>query len=395
MYSTFSRRYLYYILFLVCTLSSFVILANIIYRWNKVPIEWHNNLFFFSDVKKNKPQSVIIGSSRTDAFRTHSPGDPRVVTATNKPFEWGPDINSYAVLTLYNASATEIELGLKESQAFQNAKSVYVGLDFFAANAFFPISGYYPVDFLRKARIAIISYASIQTWLSELFNALGIRLTNYIPPKSTGATYRLATYRYFRKLYENGNNLNYLHYPWISYSPSISSIDKMLSSFESGSSENLYLFLTPTHSWALEAIYRAGLWDNYQAWRRHLVARVDNINASLNPKRHVHLWDFDGFNCLAIEDPRVKQPIFWSDVDHFHAEIATLILNRMNGKSLKSINTGCDLNQFGLKLTSENIEFHLNHLLLERDNFHRLYPDQVLEIDSIFNRNNRFRQKIF
>lgn len=162
MSSLYSRRYIFLFLYTSCALVSFVILVNMAYKWNKIPLEWHNNLSFFNDVRKNKPQSVIIGSSRTDAFRTHAAGDPRVVTTTNKLFEWDPEIINYAVLTLYNASAVEIELGLHESQAFQTAKSVYVGLDFFSANAFFPISGYYPIDFFRKARIAFIGFASMQ-----------------------------------------------------------------------------------------------------------------------------------------------------------------------------------------------------------------------------------------
>jgi hypothetical protein len=373
-----------------------VVTANaLVFVRRPPPTEWHNQPFFFRDVGKKSPDVVVIGSSRVDAFRTHPFGDPRVVAVDRNRFDFGPDAATYAVLTLYNASFGEVALGTKASRALDKARTVYVGLDFFAVNAFFQGSHQYPVGWNQTARVWYMRFASAQQWLDAPFSQAFSRTTRYIPPANKVEVFHLAIQRYFRKLFENGNNLNELTYPLIGYSPAIAALREMLKDFEQGSAKELVLFITPTHAWALEAVDLVGRWPEYEAWRRLLVAEVQQANGRLAPGRSVTLWDFDGHHCIASQAVRSSEVPFWDNVDHHNSDVARMMLAQMRGYPSRVAASGCRTTEFGTRLTAANIDAHLQRLRHLKADYRGNFPDQVDAVEHIFRRETSFRQRLY
>jgi hypothetical protein len=361
------------------SLAIFVGCINLIRSYRQgSPKEWHNYPQFFSDVRASRPDLVVIGSSRTDAFRVNSFGDPRVVSVSSKDFEFGDGISKYAVLTLYNASFPEIQKGISASRA----------------NAFFKESKKYPVDFESKARIIFIRYISVQSWIDQMLEKVNLRATYYRSPATQAETVRLWTHRYFRKLFENGNSLNSLDYPWTRISPAIQSLKKLLVEFKNGNTEDLRLFITPTSARSLEAIELAGLWAEFEEWKRMVVQSVEQANAGMPKGKHVEIWDFDNYSCVAIEGGKEISP-FWSDIDHFHPNVARAIVARMNGNQAPSRLPPCSMQDFGVKLSSENIEFHLAQIRNQQREYRSRFPERVEEVRSIYLKDPTFRHTIF
>ena len=390
----FSRYLAWLAAFFIGGMLAVLAVNTIVFVRRPPPVEWHNQPFFFRDVREKTPDLVIVGSSRVDAFRIHPYGDPRVVTIDRNRFDWGQEIKTYAVLTLYNGGFSDLELAVEASRALGQAHTVAVGLDFFAANAFFHGSDNYPVDFLRAARVWYMRFASAQEWLSRPFAAADLHPTRYIPPANDTEVFKLAAHRYLRKLFENGNNLNELAYPLTGYSPAIRSLRKMLAAFENGSTSELILFITPTHAWALEAVDLVGRWPEFEAWRRALIAEVDQINARLVPGRRVSMWDFDGHHCIAAQNVPGGSKRFWSDVDHQNVDVARMMVAQMRGQKSPMPAGDCSA-QFGTQLSATNIEAHLQRLRDMKADYRRNFPADAEEVRRIYRGDRTFQQKIF
>ena len=109
----------------------------------------------------------------------------------------------------------------------------------------------------------------------------------------------------------------------------------------------LTVFISPSHATQWESIYATKRWDVFEQWKRDLV----NI---------VPVWDFSGYNSITTE-PIAKYMKNYVDNSHYTPEIGDLILQRILNKPSQNVPT-----DFGVLLTSENIEEHLQTIKSDR-----------------------------
>jgi AraC-like DNA-binding protein len=121
----------------------------------------------------------------------------------------------------------------------------------------------------------------------------------------------------------------------------------------------LHFFITPYHARHLELIDQAGLWDQFEDWKRELVALLQKDNEGRAVNQRFELYDFTTytkFNTTSVPmkgDSRSTMKWYWN-ATHYKKELGDLILERMfSNKSVKDEN-GED---FGIKLVPENLQY--------------------------------------
>lgn len=145
--------------------------------------------------------------------------------------------------------------------------------------------------------------------------------------------------------------------------------------------ENLELivFIPPVHALQLEAIHAAGVWEEFERWKRDLTAIVSEEGAS----QSVALWDFTGFRgpmaeAIPIDGDRTTRMKWYLEVSHFTPELGERVVRRM----MSTPEPGND-DSFGFRLTSSNIEEHLGRLRSERENYVRANPEEIAWVSEI------------
>jgi hypothetical protein len=123
---------------------------------------------------------------------------------------------------------------------------------------------------------------------------------------------------------------------------------------------DLRLFIAPIHGRLLLALQEAGLWPQYEDWKRGLVdVLAEEARESGNPA--FPLWDFSGFNSVTTEpvppanDTKSEVLWFW-EPSHFKKETGDLILDRVLGYHSQSRKVPDD---FGIPLSKSNLETSL------------------------------------
>jgi len=128
--------------------------------------------------------------------------------------------------------------------------------------------------------------------------------------------------------------------------------------------ENIELIcvVSPCHARMGEAIAAAGLWPQYELWKRTLTEIV-----AAGDSADIRLWDFSGYNFAAVEDvppegdTQSRMQWYWESI-HFRKELGDLLLERV----LLGEAAGRDLREFGVQMTPNNLEAHLRSQRLAR-----------------------------
>jgi len=114
----------------------------------------------------------------------------------------------------------------------------------------------------------------------------------------------------------------------------------------------------------LDIFQKHNLWTQYFQWERALATMVANANASL-PSPLFVLWDFSGYNSITTtqvyNDKNKYTPNeYYADPFHYKRIVGRIML--------ETVLTGTfPVQDFGVLLTSENIENHLSDLHRERE----------------------------
>lgn len=109
----------------------------------------------------------------------------------------------------------------------------------------------------------------------------------------------------------------------------------------------LIVFISPAHATNWESIYTMKRWDVFEQWKRDLVTVIP-------------VWDFSGYNSVTTE-PIAKYMKNYVDNSHYTPEIGNSILQRILDRKTQEIPQ-----DFGILLTTENIETHLQKIREER-----------------------------
>jgi hypothetical protein len=127
--------------------------------------------------------------------------------------------------------------------------------------------------------------------------------------------------------------------------------------FARASHRDARFFINPVHARMLIALREAGLWPQYEEWKRALV-RVLADEAGESGKSQLPLWDFSGFNSVTMEpippegDTTTVLNWFW-EPSHYKAETGNLMLDRILGYREPGRRLPDD---FGIALTPDTIE---------------------------------------
>jgi len=142
------------------------------------------------------------------------------------------------------------------------------------------------------------------------------------------------------------------------------------------------LFISPSHARQWEVLAITQGWRMFEEYRKRLIAV--NVKVALeNNKQPFALWDFAGYHPLTTEEvpnnPKVKMNWYW-DSSHYKKELGDIVLDRMFDGNFSG---GQNYQDFGVKLTKKNIEFHLTKLRAEREIWRKAHPQDVAEIEAL------------
>lgn len=141
---------------------------------------------------------------------------------------------------------------------------------------------------------------------------------------------------------------------------------------------DLKLFISPSHARQWETLAAAGLWEQFEDWKRQLV-RINSEMAQKYGHALLPLWDFSGYNSVTtvpIPDDVVDIPYYWES-SHYRVEVGDWVINRLFG-----IKSGYP-SDFGMILSEKNIGSWLKSTRQLRENYGKTHPRDVQEIDKL------------
>jgi hypothetical protein len=126
----------------------------------------------------------------------------------------------------------------------------------------------------------------------------------------------------------------------------------------------LKVFISPAHATNWEAIRLTGQWKNFEQWKRKLV-------------KIMSVWDFSGYNSVTTE-PIAQKMSNYVDNSHYTPTIGNLILNRIFDYQIERVPE-----DFGLLITTQNIEKHLAKIRSDRETWVKNNVDEVQLVKKI------------
>lgn len=132
----------------------------------------------------------------------------------------------------------------------------------------------------------------------------------------------------------------------------------------------LTVFISPSHATQWESIYATERWDVLEQWKRDLVSIIP-------------VWDFSGYNSITTEEIAQYMENY-VDNSHYTPEVGELILQRMRNKSRNNVPA-----DFGVLLTSENIEEHLEQIESDRQTWLEENPEEANMVKDFYLEVNR------
>ena len=373
-----SVRYLKYIFGIVI----FVLLSIGTFNWFIDPFEiyWtgeykpHRKIFMKKvwifkamNVRKIAPQSLILGSSRSmiglDA--EHPGGGPSV----SPRYNFGvPASNLYEMLSY-----------LEHSNELNHIKQAIVGIDFFSFNIFYQANSEFNDSFLLKEGDSQLLSHFRETMIS-LFTVTSFNLSK----KKMGSTGKETSflngsstefYKYTQR-YPPGksflhNQKNYLsvflyqppRYHFCLYdqngeNPQMRALKKLVN-LANRKSIDLRIFIHPIHASLQQIIKYAGLWNEFEDWKKKLVQITSKQTLDQNQK--IKLWDFSGYNIFTTEDKTPLESLgptmkwYWEAM-HYNNKLGDRVLDRIYNYKADSRNIPAD---FGVLLKKGNIDGHI------------------------------------
>lgn len=124
------------------------------------------------------------------------------------------------------------------------------------------------------------------------------------------------------------------------------------------------VFIPPVHALQLETIRLAKLWPAFEQWKRDLTALVATENST------TALWDFSGYSGARAEivpesDDKSTRMKWYIDSSHFTPELGRILLARV----FLAAPTQIPPDDFGVRLTPDNVEIDLNHIDQDRETY--------------------------
>jgi len=344
-----------------------------------------------------QPSSVIMGSSRTEVGL--DPHDPAWRQFPGKTYDVG----------LSGVGLGELDLMLRHAKyASRNLRHVVMALDFymFNANREAVVFGTEVLDFDPKRLLASPSDSCLRTFLYDASKLLWIRgipfdlatIRRQVPDwrKSNpswsevldwlslsdadgfrGDNYDVlvpvAHQNGFRSLIDGaggfaGQEAYYVSRVWRPPpgqrfcfthpgQPDTIAVFRDIVKFARESGIDIRFVINPIHARMLIALQEAGLWPQYEDWKRDLV-RVLAEEAKQDHADPFPLWDFSGFNSITTEPipffgDKQHMMHWWWEPSHYQKVTGDLMLDRVLDYKAGLASVPPD---FGVLLSPSNIE---------------------------------------
>lgn len=334
-------------------------------RFNLAKTEkWKNDrLYKAIDVIREKPTIIFLGSSRT-----HIGLNPNFVrdTTTNKP--------AYN-LALLGASPYELERYLEHTISNQSElKKVFIGLDFFM---FYSASKYrstYREDRIGKSYLSIsdthASLLSIQSFIDS-WNTV---YQNYQSSQKMhsryahGFQYPIESELFSEETFSHWAKFQIQNKKSTIRPERVEEFDRILALAKENDIE-IYAFISPIHATHLEAIYQSESWDEFEKWKRLMVEKMP-------------LWDFSGYHEFTSEPvtPEIQNFI---DSSHYHPRLGAKLLDRILQDDMSENERGTIEQSFGVWVTTENIDQHLENIRSARQAWLKTAQSEVVHITDL------------
>ncbi len=338
---------------------------------NKPEVDTHLRIYKAIRLQQLKPQTIFIGTSRTEEG----------IDTTNKNIK-GTAYNSAISSGLPAEYEYYIDTAIKNG-----AKDVYIGVDLFAFFAKDEFRGGFDKSAFEKFEPAkyIFSYDALTSSLKTIgskkpspYLQTGtrdpIKLQIECDEKNGHKKiFQNSEDGYFKTAYSKGfNKAQTAH--WQAFERILDKAHK--------SGVKITLFISPSHARQWEVLAITQGWGMFEEYRRRLVAVNEDVGRR-NGKEAFVLWDFAGYHQLTTEsvpdDPKAIMKWYW-DSSHYKKELGDIVLDRMFDGNFSG---GQDYPDFGVKLTSQNIDAHLAKLRAERERWRATHPVDVAEIEAL------------
>lgn len=146
---------------------------------------------------------------------------------------------------------------------------------------------------------------------------------------------------------------------------------------------DLKLFIGPAHARQWQTIKESGLWNNFEQWKRRIVAIVEEeaVRAGTAP---FQIWDFSGYNSITTEplppeSDKTARIKYYYESSHYTPAAGSLVISRIyHGEMSPSVP-----DDFGVLLNSENLDRHLTDIRSQQILWERQHLSDVREISEI------------
>ena len=341
-------------------------------------------------VRDFKPSAIIVGTSRSEVGL--SPRHPG----------WGfqPTYN----LGLPAASIYETLRHFQHAQSVNPLKQVVAGMDFFQFNIFTQPKFDFneerlAVDRNGNSQPALIqdhfaALASLDALQDSIDTLTGQNLNaNYskngmyeIRIKNTNQkkiTHHRKKFRAIEKIIALESLKNFSFY---SSEKELSVFDhyRTLLAMAHRNRTDLRILISPVHVRELEVIAVRGLWSTFEEWKRQLVL-INEEQARKISKNPFPIWDFSDYNTYTTEklpplDDKESEMEWYWDSSHYKKELGDLIQDRIFNHNERDRAIAED---FGVQLSSENIEQHLMKIRQDREVWTKTHPLDVADIEPL------------
>ncbi|MBZ0095345.1 MAG: hypothetical protein K8H75_08275 [Sulfuricella sp.] len=349
----------------------------------KSELSRHQRIYKIVGLSKRHSSIVILGSSRSD--NGLNPNHEALGTdALNMGISDQPNIETHKIFDL-----------LADRKI---AHTFIIGLDFFEANALKP----YPADFdvmnfepvrnlqlLASASVlwdSVLTIANRKVLLSNTWSEKGLRLYSDEYVIRGGGHRKLMSSSEKEYLTHN-----YLPLPSCSFVFSAAAgnpppLEEIRAIFSRAHSDHivLKLFISPSHARQWETLAAASLWNKWEEWKHKLV-QMNEEEARRAGQPSFALWDFSGYNSITTENvPALgdtKTIMHWHfDSSHYTPAAGDLVLDRIFNFKSPDRTVPDD---FGVLLTSSNIDAHLASIRVAREHYRLTHPADVAEIEGM------------
>jgi len=348
------------------------------FNTKKFAIATNERIYKTLGLAEQKPDVIFLGSSRTDIG----------LNPIHPAFAGRNAIN-------LGISSQPYEESFKLLNKVDSVKTIVMGVDFFVANAYLN----FPADFTdenyslsRKAKLAVtlstlrdsIKMArGADQGAGNKWTANGLRLYGDMA-KSVGGNrefFLLNTDNYIRNQYLPEPECAFAFASKEGRTP-IENI-RLIVAKAHREGLDLRLFISPSHAWQWETIAAAGLWNEWEIWKKKLI-EINESEAAKAGKAPFPFWDFSGYNSITIETvpPLGDISVFMNnyyDASHYSPEVGNLVLDRIFGFHEPSRKVPDD---FGVRISAKNIDDYLARVRSDQLTYRTSHQADISELTS-------------